>query len=83
MYLVFCMTNYGSGYYTAGIYRSREKAEARRQWCEDHTIDPDNDSWRLVYVEGAENKTAPITDGWGYDYDLKHKEQYLEEDDNA
>ena len=83
MYLVFCMTNYGSGYYIAGIYRSEEKAEARRDWCEAHTPDPTNDSWSVIYVEGAKSKTAPIVDGYYHEFDLKHLDQYMEEGENA
>lgn len=48
MYLVFCMTNYGDGFYIGGVYRSYDRAVKRLEWCEAHSIDPDNDSWHLV-----------------------------------
>lgn len=51
MYLVFCMTNYGDGFYIGGVYRSYEKARKRLEWCEQHTIDPENDSWYLLNVK--------------------------------
>lgn len=50
-YLVFCMTNYGKGFYIGGVYQSEEEADKRLAWCEKHTIDPENDSWRIVEVE--------------------------------
>lgn len=51
MYLVFCITNYGDGYQLGGIYRSYERACRRLSWCEEHTPDPENDSWRIVSVK--------------------------------
>lgn len=51
MYLVFCITNYDNGFYIGGVYRSYDKAYKRFRWCEEHTIDPENDSWRLVSVK--------------------------------
>ena len=50
MYVVFCMTNYGNGFYFGGCYRSKDKALKRCDWCERHTIDPDNDSWMVIEV---------------------------------
>lgn len=50
MYLVWCMTNYGNGYYLGGIYNSYNKAKKRLAWCTKHTIDPENDSWRISVV---------------------------------
>ena len=50
-YLVFCMTNYGDGFYIGGVYRSEGEANKRLEWCEKHTIDPENDSWRILEVE--------------------------------
>lgn len=53
MYVVWCMTNYGKGYYFGGIYRSVERAKRRLAWCEKHTVDPENDSWTIDYVTSA------------------------------
>lgn len=59
MYVVFNMTNYGQGFQFEGCYRSYDKAVKRREWCEEHTIDPDNDSWYIIEV-----RAKGITEGF-------------------
>lgn len=50
MWVVFNLTTYGDGIYFGGIYRSREKAEARLQYIEEHAEITDEDSWCMTYV---------------------------------
>ena len=73
MYIVFCMTNYNSGFYFAGAYTSYEKAVRRLKWCKRHTIDEENDSWYIVNIDRNPNIKADITDGTHL-YDLMEKE---------
>lgn len=58
-YLVMCVTNYDEGYIIGGVYRNYDKAVKRLDWCERHTLNPENDSWRIVPVR-AENITASL-----------------------
>lgn len=57
MWLVYDLTNYGTGIYFGGLYRTKKEAEARLKYIEKNSeLDEDGDSWRIHYIY----KNVPI-----------------------